>query len=125
SSQFKHLRHHVLLTVKDTTVNPNSTPVPRPYIQIIGSQYVEKESDILLTCNATGLEHAPEDLDWFFNGNKLQGSRRLSIKKQLSITSRSISGVLEIRGAQLDDSGLYVCRTSNLQIESLRVTVLN
>jgi hypothetical protein len=78
SSKVRHLRHHVLLTVKEAL----TTPLPRPDIKITGSSFVEKNGQIYLICNATGLEHPPDDLDWFFNGNKLttQENRKVSIR---------------------------------------------
>uniref|UniRef100_A0A2C9KM44 Ig-like domain-containing protein n=1 Tax=Biomphalaria glabrata TaxID=6526 RepID=A0A2C9KM44_BIOGL len=96
-------------------------------IQIYGSKFVEKERAILLTCNATGQEYVPEQLDWFFNGNKIVNDDppgRVSIKTNNSIQMKSISSTLRIRGAQMDDAGLYLCRTS-LQIESFSVVVVN
>ncbi|CAG5134035.1 unnamed protein product, partial [Candidula unifasciata] len=125
SSKLRHLRQHVLLTVKEKETN--TTPMPRPDIKIAGTSFVEKDDQIHLICNATGLEHPPDYLDWFLNGNKLsmKNNNKISIREFVSITSRTIVSILEINDAQLSDSGMYVCRTSNLQIESMRVTVLN
>ncbi|KAK0070182.1 peroxidasin isoform X3, partial [Biomphalaria pfeifferi] len=70
SSQYRHLRLHVLLTVVAAPAT-TTTPAVENSIQIYGSKFVEKERAILLTCNATGQEYVPEQLDWFFNGNKI------------------------------------------------------
>ena len=43
----------------------------------------------------------------------------------MSITARTIVSVLEIKDADMSDTGTYVCRTSNLQIKDMRVNVLN
>ncbi|XP_059163383.1 leucine-rich repeats and immunoglobulin-like domains protein 1 isoform X2 [Physella acuta] len=125
STKYRNLRQQVLLTVRE--IPTNTTTVPRPHIQITGPQFVEKNGLIYLICNATGLEHTPDELDWFFNGNKLstQENKKVTIRNMVSITSKTIASVLEIADAQIEDGGLYVCRTSNLQIISLRVSVLN
>lgn len=125
ASQRRHLRHHVLLTVTDRKVP--TTVRPRPDIRISGSPYVERSERIYLSCNATGLEQAPQGLDWFLNGNKLNNKHdpRVTIRKHMSITSRTIVSTLTISDADLRDSGTYVCRTSNLQIQDIRVNVLN
>lgn len=38
---------------------------------------------------------------------------------------KTISSILEVDDADMDDAGIYVCRTSDLQIVSTRVDVLN
>ncbi|XP_025077801.1 zwei Ig domain protein zig-8-like [Pomacea canaliculata] len=126
SSKLRHLRHHVLLEVHDTR-EPISTPTPRPSIQISGSAAVDKDDRIYLICNATGLEYPPEDLDWFFEGIKLatNADEKTFIQKFVSLTDKTIVSILEIRDAQLDHSGIYTCRTSNLLVKSTQVTVLS
>ncbi|XP_067667724.1 kin of IRRE-like protein 2 isoform X2 [Haliotis asinina] len=123
SSKARHLRHHVYLTVL-----PSETPIKqKPDIRISGEKYVEKGQKINLTCNATGEEHPPDDLDWFKNGNKLSSSIKdqIAIQKRVSLTTRTIVSILQISNADLDDAGVYICRTSDLQITSARVNVLN
>ncbi|XP_076443954.1 roundabout homolog 1-like [Babylonia areolata] len=113
SSKLRHLRHHVLLQVHA--------------ISISGSSVVDRDGTIFLRCNATGQDHSPDDLDWFIEGNKLSTSsdEKVSIRKFVSLTDRTIVSILEIQNAQLGDSGLYTCRTSNLQVRSMHVAVLN
>ncbi|KAL8580631.1 hypothetical protein ACOMHN_043447 [Nucella lapillus] len=125
SSKLRHLRHHVLLQIHEKEVV--STQMPRPSISISGSSVVDKNGRIYLRCNATGQDHSPDDLDWFIEGNKLSTSsdEKVSIRKFVSLTDRTIVSILEIQNAQLGDSGLYTCRTSNLQVRSMHVAVLN
>ncbi|KAK7477675.1 hypothetical protein BaRGS_00031059 [Batillaria attramentaria] len=113
SSKLRHLRHHVLLEVHA--------------IQISGSSVVDKDDRIYLICNATGLGYPPDDLDWFIEGNKLTTSAddKVFIRKFVSLTDKTIVSILEIRDAELEDSGVYTCRASDLQVRSMRVTVLN
>ncbi|PVD19472.1 hypothetical protein C0Q70_19961 [Pomacea canaliculata] len=129
SSKLRHLRHHVLLEVHA--------------IQISGSAAVDKDDRIYLICNATGLEYPPEDLDWFFEGIKLAtnadekrigqdvwketswSEAQFKCEKFVSLTDKTIVSILEIRDAQLDHSGIYTCRTSNLLVKSTQVTVLS
>ncbi|KAH9508553.1 hypothetical protein Btru_052009 [Bulinus truncatus] len=127
SSQYRHLRYHILLTVVGTPAT-TAPPAVENSIQIYGAKFVEKDTVILLTCNATGHEYVPEQLDWFFNGNKIISDDppgRISIKTNNSIQMKSISSVLRIKGVQMEDSGLYLCRTTSLQIESFRVVVIS
>ena len=96
-------------------------------IRITGEKYVEKGQKINLTCNATGESHPPDDLDWFKNGNKLLTNYRdeIFIQKRVSLTTKTIVSILEIENADMDDAGVYICRTSDLQITSTRINVLN
>ncbi|KAK6179577.1 hypothetical protein SNE40_011904 [Patella caerulea] len=96
-------------------------------IKISGPSYVEKGSKILLVCNATGDEHPPDDLDWFKDGDKLSTdhSKQIYIRKQVSLEYKTISSVLEIEKARLHNAGVYICRTSDLQITRKIVDILN
>lgn len=98
-----------------------------PDIKIIGPQYIEWDESFVLQCNATGEDHAPDEMDWFKDGHKINSDKRKRIKiaKQYSISSRSFSSTLQIDRASMDDSGIYVCRSSNNQITSIKLHVLN
>ena len=80
-----------------------------------------------MTCNATGREYPPEELDWFKNGNKMETNfaKKIYIRKMVSINSKTIISVLHINKADLADAGTYVCRTSDKQVTSRKVEVLN
>ncbi|XP_046354793.2 kin of IRRE-like protein 2 isoform X1 [Haliotis rufescens] len=137
SSKARHLRHHVYLTVlpSETPIKHKPDDVPKTHngsgliydIRISGEKYVEKGQMINLTCNATGEEHPPDDLDWFKNGDKLSSSitDQIAIQKRVSLTTRTIVSILQISNAGMNDAGVYICRTSDLQITSARVNVLN
>ncbi|XP_067665064.1 zwei Ig domain protein zig-8-like isoform X2 [Haliotis asinina] len=121
ASKARHLRKHVLLVVKEPKI-----PDTKHNIQITGQEFVEQGKKIYLICNATGKEHSPDDLDWFKNGNKLTTEfvRKIYIRKFVSLTTKTIVSILEIKNAKLSDAGMYVCRTSDLQITSRRINVL-
>ncbi|XP_070204912.1 opioid-binding protein/cell adhesion molecule-like isoform X2 [Littorina saxatilis] len=123
ASMDKALRRYVNLIVKPGDKVPTGTPE----IHIEGDTYVEKNSVIRLVCNATGEEHPPDDIDWFLNGQKLLSdfAYQISIEKRMSLTEKTIYSILEIKNANMKDAGIYVCRTSDLQIASARVDVLN
>ncbi|XP_071091280.1 lachesin-like isoform X1 [Haliotis cracherodii] len=135
ASTARHLRKHVLLVVKEPKIRENEH-MPRVSgtgikddlydIQITGEEFVEQGKKIYLICNATGKEHSPDDLDWFKNGNKLttEFARKIYIRKFVSLTTKTIVSILEIKNAKLSDAGMYVCRTSDLQITSRRINVL-
>ncbi|CAG5128408.1 unnamed protein product, partial [Candidula unifasciata] len=114
SSTDRDLRRYVYLTVKQL--------IP-PQINITGTTYVEKNQKIRLICNATGAGHSPDSLDWFLNGQKL--ATDVEKKMQVSLMEKTISSILEVEEADMDDAGIYVCRTSDLQIASTRLDVLN
>ncbi|XP_055878105.1 obscurin-like isoform X1 [Biomphalaria glabrata] len=119
ASTDRQLRRSVFLTVK-----PGKRQKIKSDIKITGKTYVEKGQKIKLICNATGAD-TTDDLDWFRNGQKLSTNKKITIHKRVSLTDRQIDSVLEVQDADLDDAGVYVCRTSELLVESKRVDVLN
>ncbi|XP_041363298.1 lachesin-like isoform X2 [Gigantopelta aegis] len=123
SSRSRFLRWNVSLYVIARTT-PRRI---KPAIKIKGAKYVEKGMNVRLTCNATGAVHPPDEIDWFKNGDKLETNyaRKVYIQKRVSLTTRTILSILEIKNAKMTDAGLYICRTSDLQIKSRRVNVLN
>ncbi|XP_025077418.1 peroxidasin homolog isoform X2 [Pomacea canaliculata] len=134
ASRDRELRRYVNLIVlpgiKRKRVRPgNSKVLPHDTgeIRITGHTYVEKSGSIRLICNATGEDHSPDDIDWFLNGQKLitDDANEVYIHKRVSLTDKTIYSSLEIKSADMSDAGIYVCRTSDLQIASARVDVLN
>ncbi|KAK7501616.1 hypothetical protein BaRGS_00007047, partial [Batillaria attramentaria] len=123
ASTDKDLRRYVNLIVTPG----EKPPISKPEIHIEGATYVEKNSVIRLNCSATGKEHSPDDIDWFLNGQKLvtDSADQVWIEKRVSLMDRTISSVLTIENANMKNAGIYVCRTSDLQIASARVDVLN
>lgn len=86
--------------------------------------------DIHLVCNATGVDRAPEDVDWFFNGNRIHTSdprwyERIEIVKHRPLPGRSYISELIIHKTTMKDQGNYVCRSSDLNIDSMGVHILN
>lgn len=96
-------------------------------INISGQFHVDKGQSIKLRCNATGVGSPPDAIDWFQDGIALQTNlyRQLSISKKFSLSSRTITSELEIKNAQMSDMGTYTCRTSDLQVTSVNVYILN
>ncbi|GFO07701.1 protein cepu-1 [Plakobranchus ocellatus] len=92
-----------------------------------GKTFVNKDEQLRLMCNATGGESLPDEIDWFFKGEKLStdDAKGISIVKQVNLMDRTIHSVLKIKSAQMTDAGSYVCRTSDLQVNSAQVEVLN
>lgn len=109
------------------TLNVIEPKVEIPEINITEPQYVERGEPIVLQCNATGDNYPPDEMDWFRNGQKITSkiSEGIHISKQYSMSKRKFTSVLKIDRAAMEDDGTYVCRSSNMQITSTKVNVLN
>ncbi|KAL3867231.1 hypothetical protein ACJMK2_044447 [Sinanodonta woodiana] len=120
SSKDRTSRRLLTLTVEDSRSRP-------PHIHISGPEYVEKGDTITLTCNASGINYPPEEIDWFRNGQKVSSDveNGIHIYERVSITLKIITSILEIERATTEDDGMYVCRSSGLQLASKRLIVLN
>ncbi|KAL3865825.1 hypothetical protein ACJMK2_043175, partial [Sinanodonta woodiana] len=96
-------------------------------IMISGNHFVEKGTAIYLTCNASTSDYPAGDVDWFKDGNIINtsGNGRLEIKQDISYKAKTIFSVLTINKATMEDSGTYVCRTSDLLTTRHKVDVLN
>lgn len=114
----------VQLNVLDTQ------PAYEPALTINGSVYVNRFSKISLTCNATGAVRAPEDIDWFHNGQKIRQNdphwrHRTLIYKYQEVPGRSLVSNLSVERARDEDAGTYICRSSDKDTKSITVHVLN
>lgn len=109
------------------TLNVIEPQILIPEINITEPQYVERGETIILQCNATGETYPPDEMDWFRNGQKITSKTNdgIHISKQYSISKKTFSSVLKIDRATMEDDGTYVCRSSNMQITSTKVNVLN
>ncbi|KAL4228338.1 hypothetical protein ACF0H5_013768 [Mactra antiquata] len=96
-----------------------------PKITLSGKYYVNSGETIHLVCNVTGNTDIPQDVDWFRNGNLLKNSDRVHIYKDTSIVNKKLDSVLEIYNSNHEDSGTYVCRNSDVLIESQKVMILS
>lgn len=96
-------------------------------ISIEGPQFVDKGKKLVLTCNATGEMFPPEDIDWFKNGEKIKQNqnRGITIAKFRIAETKTLHSQMEIDKADMDDKGVYICRSSDLAITSTSVIVLN
>ncbi|XP_041360435.1 junctional adhesion molecule B-like [Gigantopelta aegis] len=121
SSRTRSIRKLVLLKVKDAPQEAILTP----NITISGTTFVEKGNGMKLTCNATGDGYPPDVMDWFKDGIKLTSDVRRHISIDVSLAERTITSQLAVERADMTDAGTYVCRTSNRQITSSKVNVLN
>nr|XP_022333121.1 vascular endothelial growth factor receptor 1-like isoform X2 [Crassostrea virginica] len=104
-----------------------SAAVSRPAMTLSGAEFVDQGEAIRLSCNATGVRHAPEDVDWFFKGHKIQSSvqEEIIITKFHSSETRTLLSTLEIERSKMEHSGIYICRSTDLTIKSHNVQVIN
>ncbi|KAL3866484.1 hypothetical protein ACJMK2_043778 [Sinanodonta woodiana] len=98
-----------------------------PSIIITGTLHVDKGQPINLACNATGATTPPDHIDWFKDGIKVttDSRRKIDIHKRYSLNTRTITSNLTIKHSDMPDTGTYVCRTSDLQVTSVKVNILN
>ncbi|XP_021368437.1 lachesin-like isoform X1 [Mizuhopecten yessoensis] len=120
SSRKKYIRH-VLLRVYE---RPTTA---KPTVSMTGSKFVTKGETISLQCNATGSYHAPDDIDWFKDGNKLIPSvtNNIKVNTELKYEDRTLTSMLVVKHSKLEDAGIYVCRSTDLEIASNHVHVLD
>ncbi|XP_048734833.2 uncharacterized protein LOC125650510 isoform X2 [Ostrea edulis] len=114
----------------DVTLNVVDAPMGKPTyssLSLSGEEFVDQGDPIRLSCNATGVQHAPEDVDWFFNGLKIQSSvqEEIIITKFHSPETKTLISTLEIERSKMNNSGSYICRSTDLKIESHSVMVIN
>ncbi|XP_052230707.1 lachesin-like [Dreissena polymorpha] len=120
ASTNKNMRIMFSLTVIDSIAEATD-------ISISEEQFVERGEPVTLQCNVTGQHYTPDEIDWFRNGEKVTSEKRRGVKllKHLSIVHRTFSSILSIEKATMEDSGMYVCRSSNMHIANTKVHVLN
>ncbi|XP_060598029.1 MAM domain-containing glycosylphosphatidylinositol anchor protein 1-like isoform X2 [Ruditapes philippinarum] len=102
----------------------------RSALKLSGTKFVNKGEKIHLVCNATGASRAPEAVDWFYEGNRIHPSNpiwkgRVEVLKHESFEGKYFISELIIDHSKLKDKGHYVCRSSDLTVDSLKVHVLN
>ncbi|GAB1606030.1 zwei Ig domain protein zig-8, partial [Argonauta hians] len=117
------ISRQVLLRITDNPVREKT----KPSIQVSGKSYIEKGDPIQLVCNTTGSEYPPLDLDWFKDGNKINSdtSKKIFINKHHIRNTNTLTSNLKVTHSKMSDAGEYVCRSSNLDITSIKVHVLN
>ncbi|KAJ8304020.1 hypothetical protein KUTeg_017603 [Tegillarca granosa] len=123
------LRRNVTLTVLDAKPKKNKhlqgsqkpqKKKSKAAIHISGPEFVDFGSEIVLSCNATGIEYPPEDVDWFKDGLKIKGdsAHEIFVTKFRQSETKMLISELIIRHSELQDSGTYICRSSDLEITS-------
>ncbi|XP_056020496.1 limbic system-associated membrane protein-like isoform X2 [Ostrea edulis] len=114
----------VQLTVID------SPPKESAGLTLEGRNIVNDNEPINLTCLVKGEYRTPEDVDWFFNGDKILPGKdhwsRVYITREREPYRREFKSHLLIDKSDLSDRGVYVCRASdNLQlVKSITISVL-
>ncbi|XP_045216852.2 lachesin-like isoform X2 [Mercenaria mercenaria] len=111
SSTNRDLRKEVYLNVKG--------------ISLTGTLHVDRGRTLKLTCNASGAITPPDYIDWFKDGTKIKPGGTVELRKRFFINSRAITSVLTKSDVIMSDTGTYSCRTSDLQVTSVSVQVLN
>ncbi|KAH3741669.1 obscurin-like isoform X2 [Dreissena polymorpha] len=99
-------------------------------LRIIGNAYVNMGGVIHLICNATGAYRAPEAVDWFYDGNRIHTADerwkgRVEIVRHESFEGKYYVSELIIDKSRLEDNGDYVCRSSDLAVNSVKIHILN
>lgn len=119
SSVDRGLRKEVYLNVKD------EFSYAEPRISLTGTLHVDRGMTLKLTCNASGAITPPDYIDWFKDGTKIVTGGKVELRKHFFYHSRTITSVLTKSDVKMSDTGTYSCRTSDLQVTSVSVQVLN
>ncbi|KAL4227576.1 hypothetical protein ACF0H5_013019 [Mactra antiquata] len=101
---------------------------PKESLIIAGTQFVNQDETIEIVCNVTGATRAPEDLDWFLDGQRIvlsdpRWKDRTSIVKWKE--GKQFISQLTVERSKLEDFGTYVCRSSDANVDGFRVNVLS
>nr|XP_022305755.1 uncharacterized protein LOC111112516 [Crassostrea virginica] len=104
-----------------------SPTVCRSAMDLSGTEFVGEGGAIRLLCNATRLPYPPEDVDWFFNGHRIQSNvqEEIIITKFFSPETKSLLSTLEIERSKMGHSGIYVCRSTDFAVKSHHVQVID
>ncbi|OWF39779.1 protein amalgam-like isoform X2 [Mizuhopecten yessoensis] len=96
-------------------------------VQLGGGGFVEKGNPITLSCNATGKLMTPDDIDWFKDGIKIKSSARntIHITKHRMPETRTLVSKLRIKHSNMSDAGTYICRSTDLKVKGIYVSVLS
>ncbi|KAJ8303952.1 hypothetical protein KUTeg_017535 [Tegillarca granosa] len=98
------------IKVRKRSRDINKKVTYEPVINLTGTEYVDKDQKINLTCNATGADRAPSDIDWFHEGNRIYTNNkkwrnRIEITKyKPEIPGRSLISSLIIERSTLNDT---------------------
>lgn len=95
-----------------------------------GTKYVRQGEKIHLVCNATGSARAPEDINWFFDGRRIHPANaewqgRVEITRQRLFEGKYFISELIVEHSTIEDKGDYVCQSSDLTVDSVKVHVLS
>jgi hypothetical protein len=93
-------------------------------ISLEGKEFVESGERVMLRCNATDGHRAPDDVDWFKTGDKIEPAKYPHVRIDKYKQDRALISELVIERASKMDSGTYICRSSLEQIASVDVAVL-
>ncbi|XP_046576643.1 zwei Ig domain protein zig-8-like [Haliotis rubra] len=111
---------------RNITLTVIGPPIRKPGVTIEGKEFPNLGEEIRLTCNATGGPHIPEEIDWFKEGDKIDSHKypNILITKYRSLRDQSLVSQLIIDHSREEDKGMYICRSSDEEIASLKVTVM-
>ena len=94
-------------------------------MQVSGTEYVEKGGMIQLMCNATGRPDPPHNLEWLKDGLKIQSDIQRGVIVTKKIETRLLVSVLVIQNSNMEHAGDYVCQSSEQDVATVTVHVLN
>ncbi|XP_052099425.1 protogenin-like isoform X1 [Mytilus californianus] len=105
----------------------NDILLSKPRVNVSGNDFVSKGQTILLTCNATGEDHAPDRVDWFINGLKVDKKNmpRVRVYNEVDIYRRTLLSKLEIRRSLMSDTGVYICRGPDEKTSKITIHILD
>ncbi|ESO87558.1 hypothetical protein LOTGIDRAFT_166438 [Lottia gigantea] len=95
-------------------------------LRLTGNKFVEQGHKIHLTCNATGGDRIPEEIDWFKDGDLIEPHKYsdIIITKYRSLEVKALVSELIVDHSDRSHAGTYICRSSQDKIDKLTVEVL-
>ncbi|PVD19382.1 hypothetical protein C0Q70_19870 [Pomacea canaliculata] len=99
-------------------------------IEISGRNFLKQGEDVHLQCNATMVDVNVDNLEWLKDGKPIADivkQKRVRVFTAVSLSPQltgSISSSLEIDNARVNDSGVYVCRsTGRSQLAGVKLEI--
>lgn len=96
-------------------------------VSITGNKVVDKGEKLTLICNATGTTEIPYGIEWWHNSKPLTSrlDKGIRIQTMKDPLKKTLISILTIADSDPENSGDYICRTSDKEVSEIKVHVLD